>query len=64
VAQTDRGRGRPAGRLRVITLARVEGLQDELLFQGGTAKADAEAGVDAWQDLLSSSARRRRSALE
>jgi hypothetical protein len=27
-------------------------VQDDLLFQGGTAKADAEAGVDAWRDLL------------
>src|SRR5262245_55064297 len=38
--------------LRVVKLARVEGLQDILLLQGGTAKADAEAGVDAWRDLL------------
>jgi len=38
--------------LRVLTLARVEGVQDYLLSQGGTAKADAEAGVDAWRDLL------------
>jgi hypothetical protein len=27
-------------------------LSDYLLAQGGTAKADAEAGVDAWRDLL------------
>ena len=39
---------------------RVEGLQDDLLFQGGTAKADAEAGVDAWRDLWPSSTKRRR----
>lgn len=42
----------PLSGLRVVTLARVEGMQDDLLFQGGTAKADAEAGVDAWRDLL------------
>jgi len=42
----------PLAELRVLTLACVEGLQDNLLFQGGTAKADAEAGVDAWHDLL------------
>jgi dienelactone hydrolase len=42
----------PLPDLRVLTLARVDGLQDHLLFQGGTAKADAEAGVDAWRDLL------------
>jgi hypothetical protein len=42
----------PLSDLRVLTLARVEGMQDYLLFQGGTAKADAEAGVDAWRDLL------------
>jgi len=39
---------------------RVEGLQDDLLFQGDTAKADAEAGVDAWRDLWPSSTKRRR----
>ena len=39
---------------------RVEGLQDDLLFQGGTAKADAEAGVDACRDLWPSSTKRRR----
>jgi hypothetical protein len=42
----------PLSGLRVVTLARVEGMQDDLLFQGGTAKADAEAGVNAWRDLL------------
>jgi hypothetical protein len=42
----------PLADVRVITLPRVEGLQDYLLSQGGTAKADAEAGVDAWRDLL------------
>ncbi len=42
----------PLPELRVLTLARVEGAQDYLLFQGGTAKADAEAGIDAWRDLL------------
>ena len=42
----------PLAELRVLKLARVEGLQDDLLFQGGTTKADAEAGVDAWRDLL------------
>jgi hypothetical protein len=31
-----------------------------LLFQGGTAKADAETGVDAWRDLWPSSTKRRR----
>ena len=42
----------PLADLRVVTLVRVEGAQDALLLQGGTAKADAEAGVDAWRDLL------------
>ncbi len=42
----------PLAELRVLTLARIEGVQDHLLFQGGTAKADAEAGIDAWGDLL------------
>src|SRR5262249_35229844 len=42
----------PLPDLRVLRLAGVEGLQDVLLFQGGTPKADAEAGVDAWRDLL------------
>jgi dienelactone hydrolase len=30
----------------------VEGLSDLLLLYGGTLRADAEAGVDAWHDLL------------
>ena len=34
----------PLPELRVLTLARVEGEQDDVLLQGGTAKADAEAG--------------------
>ena len=42
----------PLAELRVHKLVRVEDLQDDLLFQGGTAKADAEAGIDAWRDLL------------
>jgi dienelactone hydrolase len=42
----------PLAELRVLRLARVVGAQDHLLFQGGTAKADAEAGIDAWRDLL------------
>jgi len=42
----------PLPDLRVHKLTRVEGMQDYLLLQGGTAKADAEAGVDAWRDLL------------
>jgi len=42
----------PLADLRVQTLPRVEGSQDILLLQGGTAKADAEAGIDAWRDLL------------
>ena len=42
----------PLPELRVLTLARVEGEQEYLLFQGGTAKADAEAGIDAWRELL------------
>jgi bile acid acyltransferase/acyl-CoA thioester hydrolase-like protein len=37
---------------RYVTLARIEGMQDDLLFQGGTTQADAEAGVDAWRRLL------------
>jgi hypothetical protein len=32
-------------------LARAAGLQDDLLFQGSTVKADGEVGVDAWRDL-------------
>jgi hypothetical protein len=38
--------------MRVITLPKVEGQQDYPLLQGGTAEADAAAGVDAWRDLL------------
>jgi len=30
----------------------VEGLRDVLLTQGGSVKADAEAGIDAWRDSL------------
>jgi pimeloyl-ACP methyl ester carboxylesterase len=30
----------------------VEGMSGRLLSQGGTSKADAEAGVDAWRSLL------------
>ena len=60
---------RPRGRLHAVlprqlrdtrAVERVEGLQDDLLFQGDTAKADAEAGVDAWRDLWPSSTKRRR----
>jgi hypothetical protein len=42
----------PLSELRVLRLARVEGMRDYLLLQGSTAKADADAGVDAWRDLL------------
>ena len=52
----------PLPNWRVITLPRVEGLQDHLLFQGGTAEADAEAGIDAWRDLLGVSRRREEDA--
>jgi len=41
----------PLPELRVLTLG-VEGLSDYTLAQGGTAKADAAAGIDAWRDLL------------
>ena len=41
----------PLPELRVLTLG-VEGLSDYALAQGGTAKADAAAGIDAWRDLL------------
>jgi hypothetical protein len=41
----------PLSEPRVLT-PRVEGMQDYLLLQGSTAKADAEAGFDAWRDLL------------
>jgi dienelactone hydrolase len=37
--------------VRVLDLP-VEGLVGNLLSQGGTAKADAAAGVDAWQNTL------------
>jgi dienelactone hydrolase len=37
--------------VRSISL-RVQGLAGYLLSQGGTPKADAEAGVDAWQNTL------------
>jgi hypothetical protein len=36
---------------RVQTL-QIEGLRDILLTQGGSMKADAEAGIDAWRDPL------------
>ena len=39
------------GRRSFQTL-QVEGLRDILLMQGGSVKADAEAGIDAWQDSL------------
>jgi hypothetical protein len=35
----------PLPDLRIRTLPRVEGVQDDLLFQGSTAKGDAEAGL-------------------
>jgi hypothetical protein len=41
----------PLPELRVFRSG-VEGMSDYLCAQGGTAKADAEAGVDAWRDLL------------
>jgi dienelactone hydrolase len=41
----------PLAQGRVQTL-QVEGLRDILLMQGGTVKADAEAGIDAWRDSL------------
>jgi dienelactone hydrolase len=37
--------------VRSISL-RVQGLAGYLLSQGGTPKADAEAGVDAWRNTL------------
>jgi fermentation-respiration switch protein FrsA (DUF1100 family) len=37
--------------LRVISLT-VRGVNDLLLSQGGAPRADAEAGIDAWRDLL------------
>ena len=30
----------------------VQGVNDLSLSQGGTPKADAEAGIDAWRNLL------------
>src|SRR5262249_10812686 len=43
----------PGGPRTVRTIAlRVEGVSHYLLSQGGTPKADAEAGADAWQKLL------------
>jgi hypothetical protein len=41
----------PLAQGRVQTL-QVECLRDILLMQGGTVKADAEAGIDAWRDAL------------
>ena len=41
----------PLTGVRVITLS-VEGLRDLQLAQGGSLKADAEAGIDAWRDSL------------
>jgi len=45
-------RYRPLSEPRVLRLARVEGMRDYLLLQGGTVKAVADAGVDAWRYLL------------
>src|SRR5882762_33377 len=43
----------PGGPRTTRTLRlQVEGMSDRLLSQGGTPKADAEAGVDAWRNLL------------
>ena len=41
----------PLTGVRVLTL-QVEGLRDLQLTQGGSVKADAEAGIDAWRDSL------------
>src|SRR5215470_1037193 len=41
----------PLASARVQTL-QVEGSRDILLMQGGSVKADAEAGIDAWKDSL------------
>lgn len=41
----------PIAQGRVQTL-QIEGLRDILLTQGGSMKADAEAGTDAWRDSL------------
>jgi hypothetical protein len=57
-SQISRGRAHdPGAVLAAFRAARPRararrGMQDDLLFQGGTAKADAEAGVDAWRQLL------------
>jgi hypothetical protein len=37
--------------VRVISLS-VQGVNDLSLSQGGTPRADAEAGIDAWRSLL------------
>jgi len=37
--------------MRTLRL-QVDGMSDWLLSMGGTPKADAEAGVDAWRSLL------------
>jgi len=43
----------PGGPRTTRTLRlQVEGMSDRLLSMGGTPKADAEAGVDAWRSLL------------
>jgi dienelactone hydrolase len=43
----------PGGPRTTRTLRlQVEGMADQLLSMGGTPKADAEAGVDAWRSLL------------
>ena len=43
----------PGGPRTTRTLGlRVEGMSGRLLSMGGTPKADAEAGVDAWRSLL------------
>lgn len=43
----------PGGPRTTRTLRlQVEGMADRLLSMGGTPKADAEAGVDAWRSLL------------
>ena len=43
----------PGGPQTVRTLRlRVEGASADLLDMGGTGKADAEAGLDAWRSVL------------
>jgi len=43
----------PGGPRTMRTLRlQVDGMSDWLLSMGGTPKADAEAGVDAWRSLL------------